>query len=68
MMAQPIASLHFPLRCPTCGTKTGEPVGTSDPTLSVITVMITCTVCKRMWTEQAEQPPILLPKPDRRKT
>jgi hypothetical protein len=57
-MAQSIAP-QFPVVCPTCGRKTGMPVGTSDPTRNVITVMLTCSSCRRMWTLQADEPPVI---------
>ena len=63
-MGQSISPLEFPVVCPHCGRKTGQQVGASDPTRMVITVMITCSNCSRMWTEQTMQPLILLPKPD----
>jgi hypothetical protein len=65
VMAQSITSLEFPVVCPTCGEKAGLPVGTSDPTRVVITVMISCSRCSRMWTQQAEQPPIITPTTQR---
>lgn len=65
-MTQSITSLTFPIVCPNCGEKSGFPVETSDQTQVVVTVVISCSSCFRRWTEQAAQPPILLPKPDRR--
>ena len=61
-MAQCISSIRFPVRCPTCGQKTGVPVGTSDLTSVVVTVMISCSNCSHMWARQAEQPPMIMPK------
>ena len=60
-MAQSITSIRFPVRCPSCGQKKGVPVGTSDPSVVVLTVTISCSNCSLMWTQQAEQPPAVLP-------
>ena len=54
-----VMPLQFPVPCPHCGKKTGQLVGTSDPSRAVVTVMITCSNCSRMWTEQAEQQPVI---------
>ena len=61
-MAYSIGSLKFPMVCASCGETTGNPVGMSDPTRVVVTVMITCANCNRMWTERAERPPVITPK------
>lgn len=59
-MAQSVVPPTFPVVCPTCGRKTGMPIGTSDPTRNVVTVMmLTCSTCKRMWTLQADEPPAI---------
>ena len=63
-MAESISSIRFPVWCPTCGEKTGVPVGTSDQNRDVVTVMISCSNCSRMWTQQAEQPPMIMPSPN----
>jgi len=67
VMASAIAHWKFPAVCPTCNATAVFPVGTSSQILNVITVTLTCSECSHSWVQQAEQPPTLKPKVDRRR-
>ena len=70
-MPQPDDGIRFPLLCPTCEAVAGMPctAGTTINQNGAIVVAMHCGVCHHEWRlEMRVIMPVLLPKPDRRRT